>query len=152
MKSVFAAIAAVSVFLLSCLGSPAQATDEGLPAAEVFEKDQSRTWLSHCEFQHDRYIVCKHGAKPVIDAISNPEQPGAPGPALQAHVREIFERKGCTFAAPANTFRVNGIFLSFDAEKGAEIQCEGKPSTLVFTPQGASFLDTLYFYFQGPPQ
>ncbi len=151
MKSVHASIAAVSVLCLSSLLTSAHAYEE-LPRAEIFEKDAGRTWLSHCEFQHDRYIVCKHGAKPVIDAISNPEHAGAPGAALQAHIREIFEKKGCTFAAPDNTFRVNGIFLSFDAEKGAEIKCEGKPSTLVFAPQGAIFLDTLYFYFQGPPE
>lgn len=120
------------------------------PDAAFFEKEPGRTWLSHCAYQSDRYVVCKNAAPPVLEAIAEPETTA--GAALQDHMRGIFEAKGCTFEAPADTFRVNGIFLSFDAGNAKQIRCGDQSSDLKFRPGVISFLDTIYFLNDGPPR
>lgn len=120
------------------------------PNAAFFENEPSRTWLSDCAYQSERYVVCKHAAADVLTAIEKPET--TPGAALQAHMKAIFNKKGCTFEAPANTFRVNGVFLSLDMEGAKLIRCEDKPSKLEFRPGVISFLDTIYFLNDGPPR
>lgn len=120
------------------------------PDAAFFENQPGRTWFSHCEYQKDRYVVCKNAAAPILDTILKPET--TPGAALQSHIRRIFEAKGCTFEAPADTFRVNGIFLSLDMEGARSIRCGDDPAKLVFRPGVISFLDTIYFLNDGPPR
>lgn len=120
------------------------------PDAAFFENEPGRTWFSHCEYQNERYVVCKNAAQPILDTILKPDT--TPGAALQTHIREIFEKKGCTFAAPADTFRVNGIFLSLDMEGAKAIKCGEDDGKLVFKPGVIAFLDTLYFLNDGPPR
>ncbi len=138
------------------LAVPAAAQTEPLelvseaPDAAFFENEPGRTWLSDGAYQAERYVVCKVAAPQVLAAIEKPET--TPGAALQAHMQAIFEKKGCTFEAPADTFRVNGVFLSLDMEGAKNIRCEDKPSKLVFRPGVMSFLDTIYFLNDGPPR
>jgi hypothetical protein len=67
-------------------------------------------------------------------------------------ISDMFIEKGCAFEAAPDTFRVNGIFLSFDSKSAKDIRCQGKKSTLTFSPEGMALLDTLYFFSAGPPQ
>lgn len=115
-----------------------------------FGAGSGRTWLSGCELQAERYVVCKNAERPVLEAIANPGG-GTPGEALQAFVRTLFEAKGCRFEAPAESFGVNGIFLSFDSSAAAGIACEGQRSALSFAPGRMSLLDTVYFLAEDPP-
>lgn len=119
------------------------------PKADFFENEPGRTWLSHCAYEQDRYVVCKFAEPGTIHAIEHPKT--SAGAALQGRMREIFEAKGCTFDAPPETFRVNGIFLSFDAKGGERIACPDKTSKLEFKPGVISFLDTIYFLSDGAP-
>lgn len=130
----------------------AQDLEPELPGAAQFEAGSGRIWFSHCAYQAERYMVCKNAARPILDAIAKPADGGHPGNVLQATMRKLFEEKGCTFEAAPETFGVNGIFLSFDAEKGRDIRCEDKASKLVFAPGVITFLDTLYFLSGDPPQ
>lgn len=120
------------------------------PDAAFFENKPGRTWFSHCEYQNERYVVCKNAAAPILDTILKPET--TPGAALQSHMRGIFEQKGCTFEAPKDTFRVNGIFLSLDMEGAKSIRCGDEEPKLVFRPGVITFLDTIYFLSDGPPR
>lgn len=128
---------------------PAQAQDD-MPTLEAFASGSGRIWLSDCAFEAERYVSCKNAAPALLEAITDPGS-DTPGAALQAFMRALFVDKGCTFDIPADSFRVNGIFLSFDSSAASGIRCEGKPSKLVFAPGGISLLDTLYFFFGPPP-
>lgn len=145
---------ACAAALLFALPASAQFTtlelESEAPGADFFEDEPGRTWFSHCDFEQDRYVVCKFAESRIIQAIEHPKT--TPGVALQDRIREIFEAKGCTFEAPPETFRVNGIFLSFDARGGERIACKDEPSKLVFRPGVISFLDTIYFLSEGRPQ
>lgn len=135
--------------LLFWAGAPAHA-QEDMPPLEAFASGSGRVWLSDCAFEAERYVSCKNAAPAVLEAISNPGEE-TPGEALQAFVQALFVGKGCVFDIPADSFRVNGIFLSFDSTAASGIRCEGKPSKLVFAPGGISLLDTLYFFSAAPP-
>jgi hypothetical protein len=67
-------------------------------------------------------------------------------------VGDVFIVKGCAFEAQPESFRVNGVFLSFDTKSAKDIRCKGKKSAVVFAPQGMTLLDTLYFFSGDPPQ
>jgi hypothetical protein len=118
--------------------------------AVAFGPGSGRTWFSGCELQAERYVVCKNADRPLLDAIAAPGA-GTPGQALQAFMRKIFETRGCRFEAPDDSFRVNGIFLSFDAGAAAHIRCEGARSALQFAPDRMSLLDTVYFLMADAP-
>jgi hypothetical protein len=131
------------------LAAAAQVQD--LPSAEAFGPGSGRVWLSHCAFEADRYVSCKNAARPVLEALATPGD-GTPGAALQAFMRDLFVAKGCAFDIPEDSFRVNGIFLSFDSAAAMGIRCEGKESKLEFAPGVITLLDTLYFFSDAPPQ
>ena len=143
---------ALLAILLSPAANPAAAQDaSAFPGAEAFEPGSGRVWFSGCVFEADRYITCKAAAPGVLEAVAHPgDQPA--GDALQMYVSDTFIEKGCAFEAPQETFRVNGIFLSFDTKAAKDIRCKGKTSAIGFAPQGMTFLDTLYFFSGDPPQ
>lgn len=146
----FLAILAAALSL--AVASPhAQEAPAELPGADYFEPGSGRLWFSGCEYEADRYVTCKDAARPVLEAIANPGD-GTPGAALQTYVSDLFIEKGCAFEAPPESFRVNGVFLSFDARATKQIRCEGKKSGLVFKPGVMTLLDTLYFLAGDPPQ
>ena len=150
-----AAQAACAAALLFALPASAQQMttlelESEAPAAEFFENEPGRTWLSHCDYEADRYIVCKFAEPRIIEAIEHPKTTA--GAAMQDVMRSIFEKKGCSFEAPPETFRVNGIFLSFDTEGGKKIACDDAPSKVLFKPGVISFLDTIYFFRDARPQ
>ena len=145
-----AAAAALAIALASTSHAEEYELQSEAPDAAFFEKNPGRTWLSHCEYQSDRYVVCKFAAPEVIAAIESPKTTA--GAAMQDLMRGLFEAKGCTFDAPPETFRVNGIFLSFDMEGGKKITCQDQPSQLVFAPGVITFLDTVYFLNDGRPR
>lgn len=139
------------VVALLPLAAVAARAQEALPSKEAFEPGSGRTWLSECAFEADRYVTCKHAARPVLEAVSNPGD-GTPGEALQAFMRDLFVAKGCAFDASADSFRVNGIFLSFDSNAAGKIRCRGEPSKLSFGPGVIALADTIYFLSGDPPQ
>lgn len=149
MRLLFRSLAGV----LSLVTSAAHAQEMPIdsPGADAFRPGSGRVWLSGCTYESERYVACNNAARPVLDAIAKSGD-ATPGAALQAFMRQTFTEKGCTFDAPAETFRVNGIFLSFDAKAASEIRCAGKKSGLVFAPGVITFLDTLYFLSGDPPQ
>lgn len=125
--------------------------EEALPGADAFQSGSGRIWFSGCVFEAERYVSCKNAAQSVLDAVAEPGD-GTPGDKLQTYVSDLFIEKGCAFEAPPETFRVNGIFLSFDANAAREIRCKGKTGKLIFAPGVISLLDTLYFLSRDPPQ
>ena len=129
----------------------ALAQDSAFPSADAFAPGAGRTWFSDCNFEAERYVTCKNAAPDAIAAISTPGDM-TPGAALQTFISDIFIEKGCAFEAGPETFRVNGIFLSFDTKSAKDIRCKGKKSALTFAPEGMAFLDTLYFFTGDPPQ
>lgn len=141
------ALAAAALLVLAAADARAQ----DLPEAEAFAPGPGRVWLSGCAVEADRYVTCKDAARPLLDAIAAPGT-GTPGAALEAFMRTLFTEKGCTYAAPPDTFRVNGIFLSFDSKHAERIRCPGQSSALVFRPGAITLLDTLYFLAGGPPR
>lgn len=122
-----------------------------LPGKDSFLPGSGRVWLAGCAFEADRYVTCKTAEAGVLAAISNPGD-GTPGLALQTYVSDAFIEKGCAFEAAPDTFRVNGVFLSFDSSQAAQIRCNGKPSKLAFAPGLITLADTLYFFADAPPQ
>ena len=143
--SLFAAV-------LPLAANPASAQDAGtFPGADAFAPGSGRIWFSQCEFQDDRYVTCKSAEPSVLEAISNPGDQ-TPGAALQTFMSDMFIEKGCAFEAPPDSFRVNGVFLSFDTKSAKDIRCKRKKSAVVFSPQGMSFIDTLYFFSGDAPQ
>lgn len=122
-----------------------------VPPASDFAPGSGRVWFSSCTFEAERYVSCKDAARAAIEAIAKPGD-GTPGEALQAYVKKIFTKKGCTFDAAPESFRVNGIFLSFDSKASKQIACQGQKSDLVFKPGVIVLLDTLYFIAGDPPQ
>lgn len=153
MRPILASLATALALVLSAAGAAAaeEVVPEGPPDAAFFSGAPGRTWLSGCELQSERYVVCTHAAGPVLDAIARAGA-ATPGAALEAAMRRLFEDKGCAFDAPPGTFRVNGIFLSFDSKSAGLIRCEGRSSDLVFRPGVIVLLDTLYFLAGDPPQ
>lgn len=87
----------------------------------------------------------------MLDAIAKPGET-TPGAAFQAHMRTLFTGKGCTFEAPPETFRVNGIFLSVDLKNAGLIRCAGQSPEPAFKPGVIVLLDTLYFLTGDAPQ
>lgn len=146
MRTLLHAVAAV--LLLAANAAQAQGD---LPGADTFAPGSGRLWLSGCEFQAERYVTCKTAARPLLEAISA-EGEGTAGEKLQTFVSDLFIEKGCAFEAPPETFRVNGIFLSFDANAASAIRCNDKKGKLVFAPGVITLLDTLYFLAGDPPQ
>ncbi|WP_334145730.1 hypothetical protein [Hyphomicrobium sp.] len=121
------------------------------PKLGAFEPGSGKIWFSGCTFEADRYVSCKSAAPEVIEAISNPGDQ-TPGLALQTFVSDVFIEKGCAFEAAPESFRVNGIFLSFDSNAAKDIRCKGKAATLVFGPEGMSLQDTVFFFRDGPAE
>ena len=95
-------------------------------------------------------MTCKNAEPSILDAISHPGDQ-TPGAALQTFVSDLFIEKGCAFEAQPESFRVNGVFLSFDTQSAKDIRCKGKTSSVQFAPQGMTFLDTLYFFSGDAP-
>lgn len=138
--------------MLPLAGAASAGAQESLPSAQAFAPGSGRVWLSECAFEAERYVSCRNAAPSVLEVISSPGDGDTPGMALQAFMRDLFVGKGCTFAVPPDSFRVNGIFLSFDSSTASEIRCDGLPSRLVFSPDGIGLLDTLYFFSGAPPR
>jgi hypothetical protein len=142
----------VLMILLPLLAVPIKAQDGTvLPRADAFAPGSGRVWFSGCAFEAERYVTCKNADAGVLEAISNPGD-GTPGLALQTYVSDVFIEKGCAFEAPLDTFRVNGVLLSFDSKAAGLIRCKGKPSKLSFAPGLITLADTLYFLTGDPPQ
>lgn len=133
------------------LAAASGGAQEGLAGVDPFKPGAGRTWFSDCEFQADRYVSCKNAARPVLEAIAKPGD-GTPGAALQAFMRDLFVAKGCIFDAPPDSFRVNGIFLSFDSEAAGRIRCHGQPSKLTFGPGVMALTSSVYFFMGSPPE
>jgi hypothetical protein len=147
MRRFLSLVAAV----LPLAANPAGAQDAApFPGADAFTPGSGRIWFSECEFQDERYITCKNAAPSVLEAISNPGDQ-TPGAALQMFMSDMFIEKGCAFEAAPDSFRVNGIFLSFDSRAAKDIRCRGKKSELVFRPDGMALLDTIDFLAGEPP-
>ncbi|HEX2843378.1 hypothetical protein [Hyphomicrobium sp.] len=142
------AMATLSLAAVSAHGQDAPAD---LPGAAAFEPGSGRLWFAGCEFEADRYVTCKMAAPGVLEAIENPGDQ-TPGSALQTYVSDVFIEKGCAFEASPESFRVNGIFLSFDSKAAKDIRCAGKKSGLAFKPGVITLLDTIYFIAGDPPQ
>ncbi|MBL8847636.1 MAG: hypothetical protein JNN24_17880 [Hyphomicrobium zavarzinii] len=137
--------------LLLAGSAHAQDIPAEVPPASNFAPGSGRVWFSSCTFEAERYVSCKDAARPAIEAIAKPGD-GTPGEALQAFVKKLFTDKGCTFDAPPESFRVNGIFLSFDSKAAHQIACQGQKADLVFKPGVIILLNTLYFVAGDPPQ
>lgn len=124
---------------------------QDVPGADAFKPGSGRVWFSGCEYEADRYVTCKSADAGVLEAIANPGD-GTAGLALQTYVSDVFIEKGCSFEAAPDSFRVNGVFLSFDAKAVGQIRCKGKTSKLEFKPGVITLADTLYFFAGDPPQ
>jgi hypothetical protein len=145
-------LAAFAIPFLLLAAAPAGAeTPAAFPKADAFEPGSGRLWFSACVYESERYITCKSAQPSVLDAISNPGDQ-TPGGALQMHVSDVFIEKGCAFEAAPDSFRVNGVFLSFDTKAAKDIRCKGKSASLGFSPEGIVLLDTLYFFTEDAPQ
>jgi len=141
---------AVLAFAIS-IATPALAQAPNFPKRDAFEPGSGKVWFSGCVFEADRYVTCKSAAPGVLEAIADPgDQPA--GLALQTYVSDVFIEKGCAFEAAPDSFRVNGVFLSFDSSSAKDIRCKGKAAKLEFSPDGMALSDTLFFYFDGPAQ
>ena len=149
MRRLLIALAALSP--LFAFDARAQDGAGGFPPAAEFGAGSGRIWFSGCVFEADRYITCKSADAGLLEAIASPGDQ-TPGDVLQMHVSDVFIEKGCAFEAPQSSFRVNGVFLSFDTKAAKDIRCKGKKSAVVFSPQGMTLLDTLYFFSGDPPQ
>ena len=132
---------------LPILSAHAQAP--AFPKLGAFEPGSGKVWFSGCVFEADRYVGCKSAAPGVLDAIANPGDQ-TPGLALQTFIGDVFIERGCAFEAAPESFRVNGVFLSFDSTSAKDIRCQGKAAKLAFGPDGMSLQDTLYFFSDGP--
>lgn len=121
------------------------------PKADAFAPGSGKLWFAGCVYEAERYVSCKTAQTGVLDAVSQPGDQ-TPGEALQMYVSDVFIEKGCAFEVPPDSFRVNGVFLSFDTKSAASIRCAGKKSALSFSPDGMTLLDTLYFFSGDPPQ
>jgi hypothetical protein len=141
----------LAAVLLWLAGGPVLAGGEatGMPGLDALGPESGRIWFSGCVLEADRYVSCKSAARGVLEAIGNPGDQTA-GAALQTYVSDVFIEKGCAFEAPPESFRVNGVFLSFDSKAAKNIRCGGKPGALAFAPDGMALLDTLYFFSGGP--
>lgn len=137
--------------LATALPLAAASAQAEFPKRGAFEPGSGKIWFSGCTFEADRYVSCKSAAPEVIEAISNPGDQ-TPGLALQTYVSDIFIEKGCSFEAVPESFRVNGVFLSFDSNAAKDIRCKGKSMKLAFGPEGMSLQDTLFFFSDGPAQ
>ncbi len=141
--------------LLTCLIAVAlpilSAQAQEFPKLDAFGPGSGKIWFSGCVFEADRYVSCKSAAPDVLEAIANPGDQ-APGLALQTHISDVFIEKGCAFEAAADSFRVNGVFLSFDSSAAKDIRCKGKAGKLAFSPDGMALQDTLFFFADGPAQ
>lgn len=137
----------VLAMALPLAAASAEAPD--LPKRGAFGPGSGKVWFSGCIFEADRYVSCKSAMSDVLEAIASPGDQ-TPGSALQTFISDVFIEKGCAFEAAPENFRVNGVFLSFDTKSAKDIRCEGAPSKLVFGPDGMTFLDTLYFFRDGP--
>ena len=147
----FALPLAVIASLLVAGPSRAGDASAAFPNAVAFTDGSNMTWFSACTFEADRYISCKSAAPGVLAAIAEPGDQTAGG-ALQTYVSDLFIEKGCAFEAAPESFRVNGIFLSFDTRAAKDIRCAGKKSAIIFSPEGMTLLDTLYFFSAESPQ
>lgn len=127
--------------------APVQAQE--FPKLDAFVPGSGKVWFSGCVFEADRYVSCKSAAPDVLEAISHPGDQ-TPGLALQTLISDVFIEKGCAFEARPDSFRVNGVFLSFDGTAAKDIRCNGKAGTLAFGPDGMALLDTLFFFTDGP--
>ncbi|MCC7251679.1 hypothetical protein [Hyphomicrobium sp.] len=145
MRSLYCAL------MLSLAAGSLHAQAPEFPKLDAFAPGSGRIWFSGCTFEADRYVSCKSAAPDVLEAIANPGDQTA-GAALQTYVSDVFIEKGCAFEAPPESFRVNGIFLSFDSNAAKDIRCKVAPSKLGFSPEGMTFLDTLYFFSGDPAQ
>lgn len=140
------------ILLISFASTFANAQDPAsFPNAKAFEPGSGKLWFAGCVYEAERYVSCKTAQAGVLEAISQPGDQ-TPGAALQMFVSDVFIEKGCSFEAPPESFRVNGVFLSFDTKSAAAIRCKGKKSALAFAPDGMSLIDTLYFFSGDPPQ
>ena len=101
--------------LATALPLAAASAEAEFPKLGAFEPGSGKIWFSGCTFEADRYVSCKSAAPEVIEAISNPGDQ-TPGLALQTYVSDVFIEKGCSFEAAPESFRVNGVFLSFDSK------------------------------------
>ncbi len=137
----------ILVLALPLAGVRAQTID--FPKLGAFEPGSGKIWFSGCVLEADRYVSCKSAAPEVLAAIASPGDQ-TPGFALQTFISDVFIEKGCAFEAPPDSFRVNGVFLSFDSQASKDIRCKGKPSKLAFGPEGMALVDTLYFFTEGP--
>ena len=115
----------------------------------VFSMHEDTVFSSRALQAGARGYVTKSAAPEVLEAISNPGE-DTPGAALQMFISDAFIEKGCAFEAAPESFRVNGVFLSFDSKSAKDIRCKGKASKLEFSPDGIALADTLYF-FSGEP-
>lgn len=133
------------------LAAPASAQAPVFPKLGEFAPGSGKVWFSGCALEADRYVSCKSAAPDVLETIANPGDQG-PGAALQTFISDVFIEKGCAFEAAQDSFRVNGVFLSFDSNAAKDIRCKGKAAKLAFSPEGMTLQDTLYFFFDGPAQ
>lgn len=131
------------------LGAAVAQTPGALPKLEAFAPGSGKVWFSGCVLEADRYVSCKSAQREILDAIASPGDQ-TPGLALQTFISDVFIEKGCSFEAPPDSFRVNGVFLSFDSNAAKDIRCKGKASKPAFGPDGISLADTLYFFSDTP--
>lgn len=131
------------------LAAPAHAQSPAFPKLDAFAPGSGKVWFSGCVFEADRYVTCKSAAPEVLEAVSHPGDQ-TPGLALQTHISDVFIEKGCAFEARPDSFRVNGVFLSFDSAAAKDIRCNGKAGTLAFDPDGMALHETLFFFSDGP--
>jgi hypothetical protein len=122
---------------------------DGFPGAEAFAPGSGRIWFSGCVLEAERYVSCKSAQREILDAIATPGDQ-TPGLALQTFVSDVFIDKGCAFEAPPDSFRVNGVFLSFDSNSAKHIRCAGKASKLAFSPEGMSLANSIFFFSDAP--
>lgn len=141
-------LASLSILVGSALADTAP---QGFPPLKDFEPGSGKLWFAGCVYEAERYVSCKTAQAGVLEAVSQPGDQ-TPGEALQMYVSDAFIEKGCAFEAPQESFRVNGVFLSFDSKAAATIRCAGKKGALSFAPDGMNLLDTLYFFSGNPPQ
>ncbi len=136
---------------LAAVSVHAQDAPADLPGADAFQAGSGRIWFAGCAYESDRYVTCKTAAPGALEAIASPGDQ-TPGAALQMFVSDVFIEKGCAFEAGPDSFRVNGIFLSFDSKAAKAIRCSGKKPGLAFQPGVITLLDTVYFFSGDPPQ
>ena len=143
-------IALGSLWVLAASALAATAP-QNFPPLKDFEPGSGKLWFAGCVYEADRYVSCKTAQPGILEAISQ-HGDQTPGGALQMYVSDVFIEKGCAFEAAPESFRVNGVFLSFDTKSATTIRCGGKKSALSFAPDGMNLLDTLYFFSGDPPQ